>query len=222
MLAVDTAARSCSVGIIEDDAVLTEKMTCVFETHAVHVMVLVTDALKAARLPVSAIDIWAAVRGPGSFTGLRIGLSTVMGLAAAARKPAVGVSSLAVLAMQCRTDRRLLCPLLDARKSEVYSGRYRWRKGRLILEAPEQVGSLAQALDGIDEPCLFVGDAALARRKEIAAQSGFGAEFAAAENQFIRASVAARLALQQAGCDAGADAAALVPNYIRRSDVGIH
>ena len=224
VLGVDTATRSCSVGIVRDNAVVAEEISTVRETHSKHLMPLIVAALRRGGLTLADIDLWAVVRGPGSFTGLRIGLSTVKGLAAATGKPVVGVSSLAVLAFQNRdvAGEKLVCALLDARKSEVYSGWYRFRDGRLTQEAPEAVGKLAAVLGRIDEPCLFVGDGAVCYHDEILAQKGPGGVGDGAGENMIRGTAVAQMALDKVRQGASDDLISLAPNYIRRSDAEIH
>ena len=87
----------------------------------------------------SDMDGFAITRGPGSFTGLRIGISTIKGLVVASEKPVVGVSSLKTLASQVSYSRYLICPILDARKGEVYFSRYRCLNGLLIKQTKESV-----------------------------------------------------------------------------------
>ena len=129
ILAVDTATTSCSVAIIDKKCVLAEITLLREETHSKHLMDMIHTAIGFSGLKLSDLDGFAVVRGPGSFTGLRIGITTVKGLAAGLKKPLVGISSLEALAMQASHSPYLICPLLDARRGEVYFSRYRFDRG---------------------------------------------------------------------------------------------
>ncbi|MFV9647000.1 MAG: tRNA (adenosine(37)-N6)-threonylcarbamoyltransferase complex dimerization subunit type 1 TsaB, partial [Desulfobacterales bacterium] len=158
ILAVDTAVKSCSVAIVDKESVLVEFTLGIEQTHSKHLMEMINTAIKLSGIIVSELDGFAVTRGPGSFTGLRIGISSIKGLAAATRKPLVGVSSLDALAMQCVFSQYLICPFLDARRGEVYFSRYRFNGDVLKKEIDEQVLPPGEAVCDINEACIFVGD----------------------------------------------------------------
>ena len=139
ILAVDTATRGCSVAIVDQSSLLAEVTIVSAQTHSKHLMEMIHTALQGANLRVSDIDGWAVSAGPGSFTGLRIGMSTIKGLAMASGKPVVGVSSLQALAWQTLPCSNLMCAMLDARKGQVYCARYRSVSGALMQDLPAAV-----------------------------------------------------------------------------------
>ncbi len=100
IIGIDTAAKGCSVAIVEGETLLSEVTKVSSHTHAIHLMGMIHDAMDLGGIGIHDLDGFAVTHGPGSFTGLRIGISAVKGLASALDKPAVGVSSLQVLAMQ--------------------------------------------------------------------------------------------------------------------------
>ena len=151
LLAVDTSTRACSVAVVDQDRLACEITTGPAGTHSTHLLSLIRTALELSEMELHGIDGLAVCVGPGSFTGLRIGVSTVKGLAFATAKPVAGVSSLEALAQPCLPWPHLICAMLDARKGEVYAARYRARDGRLEREGREVVLSIADALDGIHE-----------------------------------------------------------------------
>ena len=219
ILAVDTATASCSAAIMTTDGSLLAELTKgETHTHSMHLMDIITSVCGLAGVEIADLGGFAVTVGPGSFTGLRIGISTIKGLAWSLKKPVVGVSSLDALAWQCSQSDYLICPLLDARKKEVYFCRYRFERGDLKEKGIEQVAAPEQALHGIREPSLFVGNGALLYREKISAELGELAQFASATHHVIRASSVAVLSLSNFnGCNTD-DVALLVPHYIRKSD----
>ena len=176
ILALDTATTSCSTAIVDNGVVRAELSTVNNQTHSKHLMTMIDTVCAMSGVEIEAIDGFAVTLGPGSFTGLRIGISTIKGLAWSLKKPVVGISSLEVLAWQCTPVSHLICPLLDARKHEVYGCRYRYSDGELRKEGGELVAAPAELIDDIQEPCLFIGSGAALYQKEISHQLG-GAGF---------------------------------------------
>lgn len=222
ILAVDTATTSCSVAIIDENCVLTEVTLDREETHSKHLMDMIHSAIGFSGLNFSDLDGFAVVKGPGSFTGLRIGISTVKGLAKGFEKPMVGISSLEALAMQASSSPHLICPLLDARRGEVYFSKYRVKDGRLTAEADEQVSSPENAIRDIAEACVFVGNGTLLYRKMLWDMMGASANFAPMPQNTIKASTVAFLSLNKFQNSDTDDIDTFIPHYIRKSDAEIN
>ena len=218
ILAVDTATKSCSVAIVDKESLLAEMTVVNEQTHSKHLLEMIRLVIKHSGLNLSDLNGFAVTRGPGSFTGLRIGISSVKGFAAAQGKPIVGVSSLDVLARQVSFSPYLICSIIDARRDEVYSARYRYKDENLKKEGKEQAVSPGDALDEINEPCIFVGSGAVLYRKAIKDKLGEYAYFAQAYENIIRASTVAHLSMNRFENDDTEDAETFVPNYIRKSD----
>ncbi|MEJ2657285.1 MAG: tRNA (adenosine(37)-N6)-threonylcarbamoyltransferase complex dimerization subunit type 1 TsaB [Desulfobacterales bacterium] len=179
---------------------------------------MIYTVLKISGFNLSAVDGFAVTKGPGSFTGLRIGLSTIKGLAAATGKPIVGVSSLEALAIQVSLSQDLICPLIDARKGEVYFSRYRFIGDRLIKQTNEQVARPEKALSGLNESCVFVGNGALLYKNMILEEMGELASFAPMIQNTIRASTAAYLSMAKFKSNNTDEIEKFSPDYIRRTD----
>lgn len=218
ILAVDTATKSCSVGIVYKESLLVEITIESGETHSKHLMEVIDKVTGLAGITIASLDGLAVTRGPGSFTGLRIGISTVKGLAAATGKPLVGVSSLDALAMQSVCFPYLVCPLLDARKGEVYSSLYRFEDGILRKTIKEQVLSPRKAVRGINDQCMFIGDGAFLHKEDIINEIGELAHFSPSCQNVIRASTVACLAMDRFEKKDTDDIDMFVPYYIRKSE----
>lgn len=159
VLGIDTSTQCGSVGLVDHGNVISETFLNIPVTHSERLLETIDYLLKGARCPLNAIDGWAISLGPGSFTGLRIGISTVKGLAYATRKPVVGVSSLDVLASQISPTPYLICPILDARKGEVYAAFYRYEElNQLKRKSDYQVLSPERLVKNIQEKTLFIGN----------------------------------------------------------------
>jgi tRNA threonylcarbamoyladenosine biosynthesis protein TsaB len=219
ILAVDTSSRSCSAAVVENSNLLAEIIKEDGETHSRHLMGMIKNVLELSGMAPSDIDCFAVTEGPGSFTGLRIGISSVKGLSAATGKPLAGISTLDALAAQVSPTPYLLCTLIDARKGEVYSSRYRFVDGSIEKLMKEDALLPDKAVDGIGEPCLFIGDGASLYRDIIEKKLGNLAYFPPPLFNVIRASTVAFMSLKKFENNDTADASLFAPHYIRKSDV---
>jgi tRNA threonylcarbamoyladenosine biosynthesis protein TsaB len=222
ILAVDTATRSCSVAIVDDGMSCAELTTVNNQTHTKHLMPMIRTVCDMSGLKIADMDGFAVTIGPGSFTGLRIGISTVKGLAWSLNKPVVGISSLDALAWQCIPAPYPVCTMLDARKQEVYYSRYCFQDGEFTKDRSEQVIAPAEALNAIREPCLFIGNGANLYKEEIQEKLGEFAHFAGVNQDIIRASSVAGLSFKRFVDHQTDDVASLVPHYIRKSDAELY
>ena len=219
LLAVDTATQSCGIAIIADGHMHAELILSHGGTHTKQVLDAIDAVLKLeGDSSLTQFDAFAVTRGPGSFTGLRIGISTVKGLALATGKPIIGISSLAVLAHQAGGDAERVCSMIDARRNEIYWRIYRRGSAGIVALTEEQVGPVDKLVHQIETPCVLIGNAV----PQYAAQLPGGIKQAiqcAPENDHtIRPAVLARLAwrrFQQGDVD---DARGFAPVYLRKSD----
>jgi tRNA threonylcarbamoyladenosine biosynthesis protein TsaB len=142
ILAVDTTSDHGSIALLENSNVLAE-VNCVSAlTHSERLLPSVDLILLQRGLTIKDVDAFAVAAGPGSFTGIRIGLSTIKSFSLASEKPIAPVSTLKALALKLKLPHnRLLCPLLDARKGEIYAALFEVRKGQLAEVVPQGVYS---------------------------------------------------------------------------------
>ena len=127
ILAADTSTKIGSVALVEDESPIAEYTLNVSETHSARLMPTIDRVLKDCGMQIAEVDALAVAIGPGSFTGLRIGLATFKGLALAAEKRLVAVPTLDALAASLAFSQHMVCPILDARMGEVYAEFYRIR-----------------------------------------------------------------------------------------------
>lgn len=216
ILALDTASQSCGAALMADGRVICEICVVHGDTHSRYAMAVIDEILRLAGWEITEVEGFAVTTGPGSFTGLRIGLSTVKGLAMAAGRPVVGVSSLEALAYPFSVTGKLICPMLDARRREVYAAFYRHVDGRLTCVSGPFAESAANVLAAVEEPCVLTGDGALAYRDVITRMLGPFAVYADAHH--IRASSLGHIAAKRFSAGQADDPARLEPLYLRASD----
>ena len=169
ILAIECATGSASIAVLDDDRLIGEVYLGAERHHAEVLLPALEHLFSITGMTIDEIDLLACTKGPGSFTGVRIGLSTVKGLALAAQKPIVGVSTLKVLAMNRGFSKNLICTLLDARKNEAYWGLYRINENGLPeAETEDRLNDIEAVIRELSrEPVDFIGDGALRYRDKI-------------------------------------------------------
>lgn len=221
LLTVDTSTPAGSVALSRGDELVGEVLLNLRSTHSDRLLPAVQQLLGEAGLQLGELDAFGVVLGPGSFTGLRVGVATIKGLALATAKPVVGVSSLQTLALQVPYPAYSMSVWLDARKQEVYAGRYHWEGGLPIALEKERVAPPEQLLEEISEDMLFVGSGAVAYRSLIVRRLGPRAHFVPWPLQQPRASSAAALALTALRNQETIPLEMLEPCYVRLSEAEI-
>ena len=157
-IGIETATSIASVGIVETDHVLAAQSLPKGGNHARALLPLIDSALHAAGIGLRDLDLVAVSIGPGSFTGLRIALSAAKGLALATGLPIVGVPTLEAYAATAGPRPGLVCPVLDARKGEIYAAAYQWEGADLRCVRPPVAIDPARFAASIDTPCTLIGD----------------------------------------------------------------
>jgi len=217
LLTIDTSTSACSAAITDGERLVGEYLLAGGPALSSRLFDCIDSLLAECRLSLGDMDGFGVALGPGAFTGLRVGLGAVKGMALATGKPIAGFSSLAMLALNVPMADRLVCPLFDARKDEVYAGFYRFGES-LRASAPDAVLSPADLPARITEPALFLGDGAVRYRDQIAASLGRLAVFAPSYAHTPRAAHGATLALAMLHRGERISAASLLPAYIRASE----
>jgi len=158
VLGIETTTTQGGVAVVGEGGLVSEYTLNVEVTHSERLLPAIDRTLRDAGLEVTALQGLAVAIGPGSFTGLRIGLSTAKGLAYATGLPLVGVPSLEALAWAVPAARWPICPVLDARKQEVYAALFRTRPDGVTRLTEDQALAPEALCDRIRRPTLFVGD----------------------------------------------------------------
>lgn len=163
ILAIDSSATAASAALVEDGKVLGEFYINTKLTHSQTLMPMVDDVLKCTRTGLREVDFFAVSAGPGSFTGIRIGVAAVKGLAMAQNKPCVGVSTLEAIATNLAHAEGTVCAVMDARCRQVYNAVFFAHAGKLERLTPDRALSmddLAQECEKYAKPLFLVGDGA--------------------------------------------------------------
>ncbi|KXH78531.1 tRNA (adenosine(37)-N6)-threonylcarbamoyltransferase complex dimerization subunit type 1 TsaB [Sporosarcina sp. HYO08] len=159
-LGIDTSNTPLSVAIVQDGNILVEYNSGLAINHSLRAMPTIEEVCKKAGLLPADIDAIAVSEGPGSYTGVRIGVTIAKTLAWTLGKPLIGVSSLQVLAANAMYFTGLICPIVDARRNNVYAGVYRYDAGKwisMIKDGHYSIEALTQMLKEHESPVLFIG-----------------------------------------------------------------
>lgn len=164
ILAADTSGGVCSAAVLQNEKILSEAYMNNKKTHSETIGPMIDFCLSCADIDIKDVDLFACAAGPGSFTGLRIGIGMMKAFAHASKKPAIGVNTLDALAQNATGTDATVCAAIDARRGEVYTASY--RNGERITDYRAVLfDSVLEELKG--QPALFVGDAAVLHREKI-------------------------------------------------------
>ena len=217
ILMIDTSGPACGVAIARDGQIVCDMQVVSGRTHSQRVMPMADTALALSDLTVSDIDVFGAVVGPGSFTGVRIGVSSVKALAHAADRPCVGVDALHALAANIQAFDGVVCPILDARAQQVYGAMFRAGEEpqRLCEDVAEPLTAFLDRVEATGQRALFLGDGVAAMRGAIEARLGARAQFAAPQHMNLRAGCACAIVMELVARGEATDYMHLLPLYLR-------
>lgn len=211
ILAIDTSGPTCGVAILADGAVRFSQTVLNKRTHSVNLMPMVDAAFTFTGLTLADMDRLACVAGPGSFTGVRLGVSTVKGLAHGSGKPCVAVNALEAMALGAGRFDGIVCPMQDARAGQVYAALFQDGQ-RIGADEPVALTELAKALLARNQKVLFTGDGMWVHRERIRDLMGETAVFADASSSFLRPETVAEIAEKEENTLSYLD---LMPLYLR-------
>ncbi len=197
VLSIDSSSKVATAALLNDNEVLGEYVINNKREHSVLLMPMIENLLKDCNLTIADIDGFVVSKGPGSFTGLRIGMATIKGLSFGSSKPYISISTLDALAYSLINFNGIICPIMDALRENVYTGLYKNNNGKLnnILEpTPMDIDKLVELLKEKNEEVIFTGDGLLKHKKYIEEHLP-NAKFASNHLNIVRASSIGELGL---------------------------
>ena len=218
LLVIDTSGPVCGTAVMEDEKVLCEYTAQNRNTHSANLMPMIEAALASAGKTAGEMDAIAAVTGPGSFTGVRIGVATAKGLAHGTGIPCIPVDALEALALSAGSFEGVICPIQDARAGQVYGAAFRGGE-RLTKDEPLKLEEYIEKILPLGDRFLFLGDGMPVHREKILALMGEKAVFAPGHLCYLRPSAAGMLALRS---EARTDYLNLQATYLRPPNAQKH
>ena len=214
LFCMDTSGPVAGVALMEDGLVRYEAMAVNKFTHSQSILPMTEEAYQKTGLHMEDTDYFAVTVGPGSFTGVRIGVSTVKGLAHALCRPCIAVDALEAMARGCILFDGVICPIQDARAGQVYGAAFRGGTGeRLLPDAPVKLEDYIRQVSALGDRLLFLGDGMPVHRERIAEMISEKAQFAPPHLSFLRPASAAALAWERR--EEAMDYHELKPLYLR-------
>lgn len=220
ILAMDSSGMTASVAVLEDDKLIAEYSVNHKKTHSQTLVPMLDAVCRMTQLELSSIDAIAVAAGPGSFTGLRIGSATAKGLGLALKKPIIPVPTVDGLAYQMYGTDKVICPIMDARRNQVYTGLYEFLQEELHILKPQcaaAIEEIAACCNELGREVIFLGDGVPVFAKRLAELLQIPYSFAPAHRRMQSAAavgVYAGILYHQGKYE---DAAAHQPDYLRLS-----
>lgn len=221
ILGIETSTKTGSVAVVSETGVIAQYSLNIEVTHSERLMATVDRVLCDTGITMADMDGYAVAIGPGSFTGLRIGLAAVKGLALVTGKPVAAVPTLRALAWNLPYAGHPICPMLDARKNEVYAALYQFDGSALVQTMPEAVLPLSRLAELISGKVVMTGEAALLFQGNI--ENLFGERACIAPRSAVLPSAAsvAEIGMHMIQNNEQADPDSLTPLYIRRPEAEV-
>lgn len=224
ILGLDSSGLVAGVAVVEDGVLLAEYTTNYRKTHSQTLLPMLDELKKMIELDLNTLDAIAVASGPGSFTGLRIGSATAKGLGLALRKPLVEVPTLEGLAWNLWGTDHIVCPLMDARRNQVYTAAYEFvpvgnefELRTVIPQSPSDIGDMLEKLNGLSRPVILLGDGVPVYLDWIKERLKTAYSIAPAGSNRQRACSVAALGAVYYARGKTVDAAAHRPEYLRKS-----
>ncbi len=220
ILAIDTSSMVASAAVTDQEKLVAEYIINHKKTHSEQLMPIIEQVLESCNISIREIDAIAVSSGPGSFTGLRIGAATAKGLAHVINKKVIGISTLDGLAFNLPYCQGIICPIMDARRNQVYTALYKWDQGNFYKIKPHCAIALSELIEELkaeEEMVVFLGDGVPVHRQLLREQLGHRARFAPRNADRQRASSIAVLAAQALERGEGQSGDTFVPFYLRKS-----
>ncbi len=219
VLGIDTSTLATTISVLDLDELICEYTVNTKKTHSQKLMVMIENMLKVSDININDIDLIAVCEGPGSFTGLRIAMATAKAIAHANNLDIISVDSLEVLARNIEITDKKICCIIDAQKTQVYNGIYKYENDKLIPLKKIDVLDTDELLENLDEEFIIVGEATKKYKEKINAKN---IKIASRQNNVNRASSLCEIAIEK--YKKGEDIKncyQVNPRYIRKSQAEI-
>lgn len=221
ILAIDTTSSAASVALINEHQLIGEYTSNAKLTHLQKLMPMIEHLLNNCEVSFNDIQSIAVSQGPGSFTGIRIGVSAAKALAQVNDMPIIGVPTLKAMAYHFPSYRHIVCPILDARRHQVYSAAYIWEENKckeMILPKAYELDPLLEKLNKLKREVMFLGDGVKVYKEKIVSKLGNTAKFAQPYLSMQKASSVAQLGLEMAKGKQFQSCYEMKPDYLRKSE----
>lgn len=218
ILSFDSATECATCAILDDEHLLGEITLNYKKQHSILIMPMIDELLKNTETTIDSIDGFVISKGPGSFTGLRIGMATFKGISAGLNKPIIGISSLDALAYNMAYTPGIICPIVDALRGNVYAAIYTFKDNNLTtLEEPMiiSIEDLIEKIRALKLPVTFIGNG-IYKYSELLKSSDLPLNFAPTHLNVVKASALGELGLLQLKEGKFSDSVTLSPIYLRK------
>jgi tRNA threonylcarbamoyladenosine biosynthesis protein TsaB len=220
LLALDSSSIVATAALIDEDKIIGEMIVNHKKNHSQKLMPLIQQLLNETEVNIQEVDAFGVCIGPGSFTGIRIGLSTAKALAQVGNKPLVGISTLEGLAFNLPYSRGIICPILDAQREQIYTGLYKWEGNQMFSIVEDHAIAVEDWIEELRkraETIHLIGDGIPKFASTFKERLGEKVSIAPITARMPRASSIANLALQKVIGGEANDYKSVVPHYIRKS-----
>lgn len=220
IIGLDSSGLTASVAIVEDDHLVSEYSVNYKKTHSQTLVPMLDEISKMTELDLSTVDAIAIAKGPGSFTGLRIGSATAKGLGLALDIPIVEIPTTDGLAFNFFGTDRLICPIMDARREQVYTGLYEFKNDKLNVILPataEPIEGTVERVNSFNRPVIFLGDGVKVFKEKIEALISVPVTFSSPNKCMQSAASIATLGMEYFKEGKFVKASDHVPDYLRLS-----
>ncbi len=221
ILGIDTSTKYAGISIVEDGEVLAYSSLKFKATHSEKLLPELVHLLGIMEIPLETIDYYAITVGPGSFTGLRVGVSTIKGLSYVTGKMVIPLSTLEVIARGFPHVELQICPILDARRKEVYAALFKWDGEKLLRLKNDSVLSVDALMDWIKDKTIFTGDGIDVYRDQIEKNLSMKAIFTKSYYSIPSPMIVALMGYEKAKSGQVISAKDLLPLYLRKSEAEI-
>lgn len=219
ILGIDTSTKYAGIAVLENGILLAQSTMQFMASHSEKLLPEIAHILEIMKIPLETIDYYAITVGPGSFTGLRVGISTAKGLSFVTKKKVIPVSTLEVIAWEFPHCKYQICPMLDARKKEVFTALFKWENNQILRIKEDSVLGINALLEWIKEKTIFAGTGADLYKEKLIEKLGSKAIFPPLIYSVPNPGIVAYIGLQR--INEATNGKDLKPEYLRKSEAEI-